>query len=46
MNIIVNVANQKLKVATDLKNLVAGTRGFIHFVFKLPSEWNGLTTFA
>ena len=46
MDILVNVANQKLKIATNLKSLVAGTQEFIRFVFNLTSDWDGLSTFA
>lgn len=46
MDILVNVANQKLKIATNLKSLVAGTQKFIRFVFNLPGDWDELLTFA
>ena len=46
MDILVNVVNQKLKIATNLKSLVAGTQNFIRLVFNLTSDWDGLTTFA
>ena len=46
MDILVNVVNQKLKVATNLKTFVEGTQKFIRFVFNLPSDWSPLTTFA
>ena len=40
MDINVNLSHQTMRVATDLKKLVAGTQKFIRFVFKLPSEWD------
>ena len=46
MDILVNVANQKLKIATNLKSLVAGTQEFVRFVFNLTGDWDDLTTFA
>lgn len=46
MDILVNVANQKLKIATNLKSLVSGTQEFVRFVFNLTDDWTGLTTFA
>lgn len=46
MDILVNVASQKLKIATNLKSLVAGTQEFIRFVFNTSSDWDGLTAFA
>lgn len=46
MDILVNVANQKLKVATNLKTFVAGTQEFVRFVFNLPSDWDELLVFA
>lgn len=46
MDILVNVANQKLKIATNLKSLVAGTQEFVRFVFNTSGDWDGLMTFA
>ena len=46
MDILVNVANQKLKIATNLKSLVAGTQEFVRFVFNTSGDWDGLATFA
>ena len=46
MDILVNVANQKLKIATNLKSLVAGTQEFVKFTFNLTDDWDGLLTFA
>lgn len=46
MNIFVNIVNQKLKIATNLKNIVDGTQNFIRFSFNLGDEWKGLQTFA
>lgn len=46
MDILVNVVNQKLKIATNLKSLIVGTQEFIRFVFNLTSDWDGLLTFA
>ena len=40
MDINVNLSHQTMRVATDLKKLVAGSQKFIRFVFKLPSEWD------
>lgn len=46
MDILVNVSNQKLKIATNLKSLVAGTQEFVRFVFNLTGDWDNLLTFA
>ena len=46
MDILVNVANQKLKIATNLKSLVAGTQEFVRFTFNLTGDWDDLMTFA
>lgn len=46
MDILVNVANQRLKIAANLKNLIAGTQEFVRFVFNLDSGWDGLRVFA
>ena len=41
-----NIANQKLKIATNLKSLVAGTQEFVRFTFNLTGDWDDLMTFA
>lgn len=46
MDIYVSVANQKLKIATNLQNLVAGTKNFIRFIFKLTDDWVDLHPFV
>ena len=46
MDILVDVAGQKLKISTNLKSLVSGTQEFIRFVFNLGGDWDNLTTFA
>lgn len=46
MDILVNVANQKLRIATNLKNLISGTQEFVKFVFNLNGDWDNLMTFA
>lgn len=46
MNVLVNVVNQKIKVTTNLKNLVAGTQEFVKFNFSLTDDWDDLTIFA
>lgn len=46
MDIMVNVINQKLKVATNTKNFVSGTHNFIRFYFNLTSDWDNLSVNA
>jgi len=46
MDIIVNVVNQKLRIATNLRNCVSGSQQFVRFIFNLPDEWIGLSPFA
>lgn len=46
MNIQVNVINQKLKIATNIKALVAGTQEFIRFEFIFDEGWDDLKVFA
>lgn len=46
MNIQVNVINQKLKIASNIKTLVAGTQEFIRFEFIFDDGWESLMTFA
>ena len=46
MELSVNVIKQKLKLATNSYNLVAGSQQFVKFIFNLSDEWDGLLTFA
>lgn len=46
MELLVNVNNQKLRLATNLKSLVAGSQQFIKFTFNLSDEWDDLLPFA
>lgn len=46
MNIVVNVVNQELKLISNVGKLVAGTKGFIKFLFILDKSWDDLTVFA
>lgn len=46
MDILINVAGQKLKVVTNLKKLVSDSQQFIRFIFNLDDEWDPLTTFV
>ena len=47
MDIRVNVINQELKVATNLRErIAAGTQEFVRFVFSMQDDWDGLTVFA
>lgn len=46
MEILVNVTGQRLKAATNLSGIVAGTKNFVRFVFELGPGWSGLQVFA
>lgn len=46
MDINVNVVNQELKIAENLKCLAVGSKRFVRFVFDLGSDWDGLTIYA
>lgn len=46
MVIPVGVNGQKLKVSSNMKNIVAGTQEFIRFEFDMDDNWDNLTTFA
>lgn len=46
MNIQINVINQKLRLATNLKNYVAGSQEFVQFTFNILEEWDDLLPFA
>lgn len=43
MEIFVNVIGQKLKIPSNLKRVVAGSRKFIKLIFTLSSEWTYIT---
>lgn len=46
MNVQINVINQKLRLATNLKNYVAGSQEFVQFTFNISEEWDELLPFA
>lgn len=46
MEININVVNQKLRLATNLREYVSGSQNFVKFVFNLDSSWNNLYPFA
>lgn len=46
MDVFIDVVNQKLRVATNLRKYVSGTNQFVHFIFNLSDDWAGLTTRA
>lgn len=46
MRILINVVNQRMKLETNLINLVSGTQRFIEFKFIYGEDWASLTTFA
>lgn len=43
MEIFVNVIGQKLKIPSNLKRVVAGSKKFIKLIFTLSSEWTYIT---
>ena len=46
MDILINVESQRLKVTSNIRSFIAGSREFIRFVFDLDEGWDGLTIFA
>lgn len=46
MELLIDVINQKLRLATNLKHLVEGTKNFIKLTFNLSDDWNELNIFA
>ena len=42
MEVLVSVIGQKLRISTNAKTFVEGTRNFIKFIFSLSDEWTGL----
>lgn len=46
MDIYVNVVNQKLRIATNVKSFVSGSQNFVRFYFNLTEDWDDLSPFA
>lgn len=46
MDILVNVSSQKLRIPTNMRNIVERSQKFVHFVFNLSSDWDDMTAFA
>ena len=46
MELTINVQNQRLYLATNLKTLVSGSNNFVKFTFALSSEWDDLLPFV
>ena len=46
MDVHVNVINQKLRLATNIKSFVSGSQNFIRFYFELSEEWDNLSPFV
>lgn len=46
MEVLVNVIGQKLRIATNCKTFVEGSRNFIKYTFLLSDDWAGLVTHA
>lgn len=46
MDLLINVVNQKLKIATNLKKIISGTQNFVRFTFNFTSNWDDLLIFA
>ena len=41
MDILINIANQRLRLVTNVSSFIAGTRKFIRFVFLVSKEMEG-----
>ena len=46
MEILINISNQRLKLATNLKKYIAGSQDFVRFHFGLNSDWSNMLVFA
>lgn len=46
MEINIQVEGQRLRIESNYKRLVYGTRKFIKFIFDFSDDWDGLTIFA
>ena len=42
MDIPVHVVDQKLKISMNYKTIVAGTSGFVRFIFNVSNDWDDL----
>lgn len=42
MDVLVNVVNQKLRLATNIRDFVTGTQEFIYFVFDVSDDWKDI----
>jgi len=46
MEILVRVVNQKLKIRTDMRHIVSGTKQFVRFIFDIPDQFAALAPHA
>lgn len=46
MEITINVVNQKLRLATNLRDYVSGSQNFVRFIFNLSEDWDDLYPFT
>lgn len=46
MEVLVNVIGQKLRIPSNFKKVITGSRKFVKFVFTLSSEWSYITPHA
>lgn len=46
MEITINVVNQKLRLASNLRDYVSGSQNFVKFIFNIDNSWDGLYPFA
>ena len=46
MDILVSVTNQQLRLESQIKKLIYGTKDFIRLVFSLTGDWDGLRVCA
>lgn len=46
MEIFVNVIGQKLKIPTNAKTIISGTRRFIKLTFMLNTDWDNMNVHA
>lgn len=42
MEVLVSVIGQKLRIGTNCRTFVEGSRNFIKFIFDLSDDWDGL----
>lgn len=46
MDVKVEVFGQRLKIPTNQRTFISGSKNFVRFIFEFTSDWDGITTFV